>query len=113
MTLREARVKFTEILPKLINHAFELGFEAAVDDVKATTGHMPHSLHYDGLAVDLLLYKNGEYLTNTDDYLELGEYWEGLDTCCAWGGRFGAHGSGKADGNHFSYCPQEVVGNRK
>ncbi len=47
------------------------------------------------LAIDLNLFKNGIYLTKTEDWKELGEYWETLHSLCRWGGRFG-------DGNHLS-----------
>jgi hypothetical protein len=53
------------------------------------------SLHIYKLAVDLLLFKDGVYLTETPDYRELGEFWENLHPDCRWGGRF-------EDGNHFS-----------
>jgi hypothetical protein len=53
------------------------------------------SLHELKLAVDLLLFKDGVYLTQTEDYREAGEYWE-LTFGGAWGGRFN-------DGNHFSF----------
>jgi hypothetical protein len=46
------------------------------------------------------------YQTRTDDYKELGEYWESLDQDCKWGGRWG-------DGNHFSYAPMELFYGRK
>ena len=53
------------------------------------------SIHQDKLAIDLILFKDGKWLSKTEDYLLLGEYWESLDAECHWGGRF-------RDGNHFS-----------
>jgi hypothetical protein len=53
------------------------------------------SLHEYCLAGHLEAFKDGEYMTTTEEYLELGEFWESLDILCAWGGRFG-------DGIHFS-----------
>ena len=53
------------------------------------------SLHRDGLALDLVLFREGIPLTDSEMYLELGEFWESLDILCAWGGRFN-------DGGHFS-----------
>lgn len=107
MTLRESRVEFTSKIPRLIDKAFELGFEVAIDEAtvhltqKNPTGnHRPGSNHYEGLAVDLILYKDGFYVESTEAYTELGEYWETLgqrsETPLRWGGRFN-------DGNHFSY----------
>lgn len=106
MTLREARCAFSRSLATLILHAYEQGYEAAFDEVTdrvtakdPTTDHMKGSLHELGLAADILLYKGGVYLTKTEDYQQLGEWWEaygkeqGLPL--AWGGRF-------KDGNHFS-----------
>ena len=52
-----------------------------------------NSLHKLSLAIDILLFKNGEYLQRTEDYEPLGIYWETIGG--SWGGRFG-------DGNHFS-----------
>jgi hypothetical protein len=57
-----------------------------------------NSLHVDRLAIDLNLFKNGKFLTKTEDHKKLGEFWESLSTkeyTCYWGGRFG-------DGNHYS-----------
>lgn len=51
------------------------------------------SLHTERLAVDLNLFIDGVYLTDTQDHLELGLYWESLGG--TWGGRFN-------DGNHYS-----------
>lgn len=106
MTLREARCQYTECLALLILRAREQGYEIALDEATEritakdpTSDHMKGSLHELGLAADLLLYREGTYLTNTDDYKPLGEWWEALgvkrNLPLAWGGRF-------KDGNHFS-----------
>lgn len=52
-----------------------------------------NSLHLDRLANDLNLFKNGKFLTTTEEYREAGELWESMGG--TWGGRFN-------DGNHFS-----------
>lgn len=108
MNLKEARIKFSYLFAeKLLPKARELGFEYAFDEVTQHQGkgHMVGSLHYDGCAGDLILYKNGTYITDTETYQPLGEYWEVLDPNCRWGGRF-------KDGNHFSYSPKELFGDK-
>ena len=96
MSLADKRRKFSEMLPLLIGYAHYLGYTVSIDFVKrcedCEVGH-PRSLHKSGLAVDLNLYLNGEYLTNTTDHTPLGEFWEFLGG--SWGGRFD-------DGNHYS-----------
>lgn len=54
-----------------------------------------NSLHEEKLAADWNLFKDGAYLSRTEDWKEVGEYWETLHPLCRWGGRFG-------DGNHIS-----------
>lgn len=61
----------------------------------ASGSGIARSLHCDRLAIDLNLFRDGVYLTNTQEYEPLGEFWESLGG--AWGGRFR-----KPDGNHFS-----------
>lgn len=109
MNLREARVKFTSMLPRLIDKAVELGYEIALDEGMNHTGigHMAGSLHYLGLAVDLLLYKDGQYLSGHTNYIELGEYWKSIDPLNHWGGDFPT-----VDADHFSFAPPELVYNR-
>lgn len=51
--------------------------------------------HGQRLALDLNAFKAGELLTRTEEWRELGEYWEDLHESCRWGGHFG-------DGNHLS-----------
>lgn len=83
----------------LIVHAYELGYEMtfgdAYRDPRVTYGH-PNSTHRKRLAVDLNLFKDGKYLTTTEDHRELGEWWEKQHPLARWGGRF-------EDGNHYSF----------
>lgn len=53
------------------------------------------SVHQLAIAIDLNLFRDGIYLTRTEDHRLLGEYWETLHPLCRWGGRWG-------DGNHYS-----------
>ena len=77
----------------LILFAYELGYELTIGDVWAREGHMKGSLHYDKLAIDLNLFKEGRYLSSTEAHRPLGEFWESIGG--SWGGHFD-------DGNHYS-----------
>ena len=69
-------------------------------DANATSGAgIKNSLHLQGLAADILIYKYGAYLQNSAEYKFAGEYWKTLDSENAWGGEFS-----KPDGNHFSHA---------
>lgn len=104
MSLFELQVKFVSMLPGLIQKAFELGYQVTLGDayrdprlhgavgVKMGYGH-PKSNHKNRLAIDLNLFKDGKYLTTTEDHQQLGEYWESVGG--TWGGRF-------SDANHYS-----------
>jgi len=93
MTLGEKQRKFTLMVADLIKFAYSSGYELTFGDAWAKTGHMVGSLHYDRLAIDLNLFKDGKYLTGSGDHKPLGEYWEAQGG--TWGGRF-------KDGNHYS-----------
>jgi hypothetical protein len=94
------------LLPLLINKAHELGFELTQGDgfrdprVFGKMGERrgygeSNSCHKLKLAKDINLFKNGDYLEDTEHHRELGEFWESLHPLCRWGGRF-------QDGNHYS-----------
>ena len=53
------------------------------------------SVHRDGMACDLMLYKDGVWCQDAKDYEQFGVWWEKQDTLCRWGGRF-------QDPAHFS-----------
>jgi len=98
MTLREKQSKFVLLISKLIQWAYDQGYELTFGDAWALTGHINNSFHNKRLAIDLNLFKDGEWLPETEQHRPLGEYWKSLDPECSWGGDFK-----KKDGNHYSY----------
>lgn len=104
MTLGSKQRKFTLMIAQLIQWAYEQGYELTVGDayrdprlhgevgVKKGYG-ASGSLHKQRLAMDLNLFKDGKFLTATEDHKPLGEKWESMGG--SWGGRF-------EDGNHYS-----------
>jgi hypothetical protein len=91
MTLGEKQTLFTKMITLLIQYAEMLGYE-----IRFAPEHCNHrklSLHFEALAKDFNLFKDGKYLTRTEDHQKLGEFWEFIGG--SWGGRFN-------DGNHYS-----------
>jgi len=93
MSLRQKQSAFVRMVADLIRTAYELGYELTFGDAYATSGHKARSLHYERLAIDLNLFRDGKFLDKTEDHLPLGAYWESIGG--SWGGRFN-------DGNHYS-----------
>lgn len=95
MTLRQKQSKFVHMIAMLILHAEHLGYELTWGETwrLPRAGSHPTSLHYDRLAADLNLFKDGKWLKTTKAHTPLGEYWESIGG--TWGGRFN-------DGNHYS-----------
>ena len=93
MSLRKKQSYFVWMVAELIQYAKYNGYELTFGDAWAKTGHKEGSFHYKRLAIDLNLFKDGEYLTETKDHEQLGKFWESLGG--TWGGRFN-------DGNHYS-----------
>lgn len=96
MTLRQKQSKFVRMVAQLINFATAQGYELTFGDTFAHDGHKEDSFHYKRLAIDLNLFRDGNWLDRTEDHVPLGLYWESLGG--TWGGRFSA-----PDGNHYSY----------
>ena len=80
-----------------------------LQDVYVKTGKSKtsKSYHSTNCAGDLRIFLNGIFLTQSQEYLFAGKYWESLDTECIWGGRFGDNPATPEiegwDGNHFQY----------
>lgn len=96
MTLREKQSKFAVMAAQLILKAVEMGYEVTLGDAyrdsRCDYGH-PQSLHRIRLAIDINLFKDGVFLTETADHEPIGLWWESIGG--SWGGRFN-------DGNHYS-----------
>lgn len=105
MTLREKQSLFVRLVAELIQFATQEGFELTFGEawrtpeqsaLNAKSGKgIKNSLHVDRLAIDLNLFKDGQYLSDTESHRVLGEWWERLHPMCRWGGRW-------KDGNHYS-----------
>ena len=106
-TLRQKQSRFVRLVGLLIEWAYANNYELTFAEAYRTpeqaasiakTGKgIANSLHTQRLAIDLNLFRNGAYLTATNDHKPLGEYWESLGEDCKWGGRFS-----RPDGNHYS-----------
>jgi hypothetical protein len=59
LTLREKQARFAYMVSQLILFAYFNGLELTLGGAYATTGHSNNSLHYERLAIDLNLFKNG------------------------------------------------------
>ena len=105
MKLSEHQQRFAIHAALLILYADTLGYATTLGDayrdprVHGEYGEKKgyaaaKSEHKRRLAIDLNLFKDGEYLGGTDDHKELGEFWESLDLLNVWGGRWD-------DGNHY------------
>ena len=111
--LHAAQWLLVQCLAKLIDYACQRGYELTLGEGYVQSPrksrpsgafvedgvHMPSSLHYTKLAQDLNLFVRGEYITDSTHfaYVDLGGFWEALDSACRWGGRFKG-----GDSNHFS-----------
>jgi hypothetical protein len=107
MSLRVKQSEFARLIPRLLDKAFDLGFEVTLGDAyrdprvhgevgeKKGYGHRS-SAHKQRLAIDLNLFKDGIFVGDTEQHRPLGEWWEQQHPDARWGGRF-------ADGNHYSF----------
>jgi len=100
MSLRKQQSAFVVMVGRLINFATNQGYELTFGDAYASSGHKKDSFHYRRLAIDLNLFKDGVFLTKTEDHKVLGEYWKSIGG--SWGGDF----SSVKDGNHYSLGEQ-------
>lgn len=96
MSLRQQQSDFAAAVGDLIRYAYAMGYELTFGDAFAIDGHSKNSFHYKRLAIDLNLFKDGVYLTETEDHELLGKFWK--ERGGTWGGDFQ-----RKDGNHYSW----------
>lgn len=104
MSLSDKQWLFLQMVADLIFFAKGKGWKLTGGHLwrdKFTAAHyqargigIKNSKHCKRLAIDLNLFIDDVYQTDSDAYKELGEHWEWLGG--TWGGRFK-----KRDGNHF------------
>jgi hypothetical protein len=104
VTLSERQQAFAANVAKLIIYINDAGYRVTLGEALRTPEQAAlyaakgvgskNSLHIKKLAIDLNLFKDGAYLPGTEDHREFGTYWETLDECNRWGGRY-------HDGNHY------------
>ena len=103
-TLREKQSRLVRMLAQLIDYAYSQGYELSLGDAyRDPRSHgeigvhkaygKAYSNHKRRLAIDLNLFKDGKFLSSTEDHRPLGVYWESIGG--AWGGHFN-------DGNHYA-----------
>lgn len=107
MSLREKQSKFALLVSHLIQYIYDQGYEVTLgeawrhpktaDYLHSVGKGVKNSYHEQKLAIDLNLFKDGVYLSSTEDHEQFGRYWESLDPECTWGGDFK-----RKDGNHYS-----------
>jgi len=92
LSLREKQSVFVLMVADLIHYAYQKGYELSFGDAWAKTGHRKGSNHYERLAIDLNLYKDGVWRKESEDHGWLHDYWDQLG---------GAERISR-DGNHYS-----------
>ncbi len=110
MSIVNLQQEFAQAAADLIREANRQGYEVTLGDAyrdprvhgdygeKVGYGRS-RSNHKMRLAIDLNLWKDGEWLRDTEDHRPLGEWWERTYAIhdASWGGRWG-------DGNHYSFA---------
>ena len=112
LTLGQRQRLFTKLLAELVTWAYERGYELTYGytyrspEENTRIGGHAKSLHCKRLAVDLNLFIDGEYRTDTESYQLMGAFWKELHPLCRWGGDF--QEPKKRDGNHFSITHEGI-----
>lgn len=114
MTLREQRVLFSVLISELVLWINQQpGYSACYGETVRTPEQakanaksgagIGNSLHLVGLAADLNLYRDGNYLSDSAAHAFIGAKWKSMHELARWGGDFkDAEGKPKPDGNHYS-----------
>jgi hypothetical protein len=112
MSLRELQSEFVVAVAKLVLHGTSKGYEftfgeawrtpeqAALNAARGTG--IRASLHVDRLAIDLNLFRDGHFLSDSEFHRPLSVYWKTLHPLACWGGDFRPN----PDGNHYSFTWQ-------
>lgn len=110
-TLREKQSRFAMEASRLIQQAFQLGFEVTLGEAWRTPEQaqlnaqkgigITNSLHIERLAIDLNLFKDGMLITDDEGHRDLGAWWISQSQDHYWGGNF----KPRPDPDHYSISP--------
>jgi D-alanyl-D-alanine dipeptidase len=110
MTLREKQSRFAELVSEFLTWLYSSGYEVTFGEVYRPD-HMQkwyfdngfsttmNSLHNKKLAIDLNIFKNGKWITDKNDLINIGTKWEAMDNNNRWGGFW----KKPQDTDHFQY----------
>jgi hypothetical protein len=112
-TLRQKQSRFARSVPLLLQYVYARGYEATLGEAWRTQAQaqanaasgagISNSLHIERLAIDINLFKDGIYLSDSASHKPFGEFWKSLGDDYCWGGDFkDSKGQPKPDGNHYS-----------
>lgn len=107
MTLGQKQRLFARLVGEFLQWIYAQGYEVSFGDayrdprvfgqIGQSRGYgRAKSNHKRRLAIDLNLFKDGEFLEDTESHRPLGEKWESMHELCKWGGHYN-------DGNHYSF----------
>jgi hypothetical protein len=113
MTTGDKQRLFMKLLGEFLVWLYKEGYEVTGGELQrseeqakanaASGSGIARSLHLIRLAIDLNLFINGAYQSDSAAYAPLGAKWKSMHPLCRWGGDFkDAQGRPKPDGNHFS-----------
>ncbi len=111
MTLSQTQSEFAQDVAELIQYIDHSGYSCTFGDTyRDPRSHgeigsqiaygARESLHKRRLAVDLNLFKDGQFLRHTEAHRPFGDFWKGLHPDNRWGGDFS-----NPDGNHYERTP--------
>ena len=115
MKLLEHQFNFWGNVFSLTNHAHQRGWMIQAQELLRTKYQQEEYLrtglsktlkgyHLKGLAIDLNMYKGGQWIQDKLSLQELGDYWESLDSLNRWGGNW----TSLYDFPHFERRAEEV-----
>ncbi|WP_169976235.1 M15 family metallopeptidase [Campylobacter sp. RM16191] len=99
MTLGQHQEAFSSDFCKLLNYLHDNGYKVRCGELERTKAQQEiyfkegksktmNSNHLKRCAVDLHIFKNGNWLMTKADLQEIGDYWESLSPENRWGGNF-------------------------
>lgn len=98
---------FTQLVAMYIRALYTRGYEVtfgdAYRDPRCPYGSA-RTMHRRRLALDLNLFKDGEYIRDVEGWREAGELWETMHERAEWGGRWS-----NGDANHIQLTPAGEV----